>query len=720
MKAEVNKGRNNSREYEDFAMNRKEAEERAVHLVDQMTVEEMASQLRYDAPAIERLHIPAYNWWSEGLHGVARAGTATVFPQAIGLAATFDPVLIEKIGDTIATEARAKYNAASAHGDRDIYKGLTIWSPNVNIFRDPRWGRGHETYGEDPYLTSRLGESFVKGLQGDGSYLKTAACAKHFAVHSGPEKERHHFDAKATRKDMWETYLPAFQACVEAGVESVMGAYNRTNGEPCCANTYLMEEVLRGKWHFEGHYVSDCWAIKDFHENHKVTRNAEESAYLALEKGCDLNCGCTYREIMPAYKKGDLPLSLIRRAAIRLFTTRFLLGMFDKTEYDEIPYETIACKEHLALAKKAAEESIVLLKNDGILPLKKKKGMTIGVIGPNADSREALIGNYHGTPPRYITVLEGIQDYLGEDGRVLYAQGCHLYKDREEALAQPDDRISEAVSCAEHADVVVLCLGLDETLEGEEGDTGNSYASGDKLDLLLPPPQQRLLEAVAKTKKPFIVCLLAGSAMDLNFADQEAAAILQAFYPGAEGGREVARLLFGEYSPSGKLPVTIYRDLTEMPAFTDYTMRGRTYRYLTKKPLYPFGYGLTYSDCVIDEIQPEKEYTYEDAVKDGIEIKVHVENRGSYDTEEVLQGYVKVQSPNEVLHPKLGVFARIHIKAGEGQWISLHISKTAFSTVTEDGERVYDGKKAQIFIGFGQPDERTAELLGVNSLSFEV
>lgn len=701
-------------------MNRKEAEERAAHLVDQMTVEEMASQLRYDAPAIERLHIPAYNWWSEGLHGVARAGTATVFPQAIGLAATFDPVLIEKIGDTIATEARAKYNAASAHGDRDIYKGLTIWSPNVNIFRDPRWGRGHETYGEDPYLTSRLGESFVKGLQGDGSYLKTAACAKHFAVHSGPEKERHHFDAKATRKDMWETYLPAFQACVEAGVESVMGAYNRTNGEPCCANTYLMEEVLRGKWHFEGHYVSDCWAIKDFHENHKVTRNAEESAYLALEKGCDLNCGCTYREIMPAYKKGDLPLSLIRRAAIRLFTTRFLLGMFDKTEYDEIPYETIACKEHLALAKKAAEESIVLLKNDGILPLKKKKGMTIGVIGPNADSREALIGNYHGTPPRYITVLEGIQDYLGEDGRVLYAQGCHLYKDREEALAQPDDRISEAVSCAEHADVVVLCLGLDETLEGEEGDTGNSYASGDKLDLLLPPPQQRLLEAVAKTKKPFIVCLLAGSAMDLNFADQEAAAILQAFYPGAEGGREVARLLFGEYSPSGKLPVTIYRDLTEMPAFTDYTMRGRTYRYLTKKPLYPFGYGLTYSDCVIDEIQPEKEYTYEDAVKDGIEIKVHVENKGSYDTEEVLQGYVKVQSPNEVLHPKLGVFARIHIKAGEGQWISLHISKTAFSTVTEDGERVYDGKKAQIFIGFGQPDERTAELLGVNSLSFEI
>ena len=703
-------------------MNRKEAEERAVHLVDQMTVEEMASQLRYDAPAIERLHIPAYNWWSEGLHGVARAGAATVFPQAIGLAATFDEDLAEEVAEAVSTEGRAKFNMQQEYDDTDIYKGLTFWSPNVNIFRDPRWGRGHETFGEDPYLTSRMGVRYVEGLQGhDEKYLKAAACAKHFAVHSGPEDLRHHFNAVATKQDMYETYLPAFKTCVQEGkVEAVMGAYNRTNGEPCCGSKTLLQDILRKEWGFEGHVVSDCWAIKDFHENHKVTRNAEESAYLALEKGCDLNCGCTYREIMPAYKKGDLPLSLIRRAAIRLFTTRFLLGMFDKTEYDEIPYETIACKEHLALAKKAAEESIVLLKNDGILPLKKKKGMTIGVIGPNADSREALIGNYHGTPPRYITVLEGIQDYLGEDGRVLYAQGCHLYKDREEALAQPDDRISEAVSCAEHADVVVLCLGLDETLEGEEGDTGNSYASGDKLDLLLPPPQQRLLEAVAKTKKPFIVCLLAGSAMDLNFADQEAAAILQAFYPGAEGGREVARLLFGEYSPSGKLPVTIYRDLTEMPAFTDYTMRGRTYRYLTKKPLYPFGYGLTYSDCVIDEIQPEKEYTYEDAVKDGIEIKVHVENRGSYDTEEVLQGYVKVQSPNEVLHPKLGVFARIHIKAGEGQWISLHISKTAFSTVTEDGERVYDGKKAQIFIGFGQPDERTAELLGVNSLSFEV
>ena len=701
---------------------RAEYTKRAKELVSKMTLEEKVQQTLYQAPAIERLGIKAYNWWNEALHGVARAGVATVFPQAIGLAATFDEDLAEEVAEAVSTEGRAKFNMQQEYDDTDIYKGLTFWSPNVNIFRDPRWGRGHETFGEDPYLTSRMGVRYVEGLQGhDEKYLKAAACAKHFAVHSGPEDLRHHFNAVATKQDMYETYLPAFKTCVQEGkVEAVMGAYNRTNGEPCCGSKTLLQDILRKEWGFEGHVVSDCWAIKDFHENHKVTRNAEESAYLALEKGCDLNCGCTYREIMPAYKKGDLPLSLIRRAAIRLFTTRFLLGMFDKTEYDEIPYETIACKEHLALAKKAAEESIVLLKNDGILPLKKKKGMTIGVIGPNADSREALIGNYHGTPPRYITVLEGIQDYLGEDGRVLYAQGCHLYKDREEALAQPDDRISEAVSCAEHADVVVLCLGLDETLEGEEGDTGNSYASGDKLDLLLPPPQQRLLEAVAKTKKPFIVCLLAGSAMDLNFADQEAAAILQAFYPGAEGGREVARLLFGEYSPSGKLPVTIYRDLTEMPAFTDYTMRGRTYRYLTKKPLYPFGYGLTYSDCVIDEIQPEKEYTYEDAVKDGIEIKVHVENRGSYDTEEVLQGYVKVQSPNEVLHPKLGVFARIHIKAGEGQWISLHISKTAFSTVTEDGERVYDGKKAQIFIGFGQPDERTAELLGVNSLSFEV
>ena len=400
-------------------MNRELATKKATELVEQMTIEEMASQLKFDAPAIDRLGIPAYNWWNEGLHGVARCGTATMFPQAIGLGATFDDELLHEIGDVIATETRAKYNEAVKYEDRDIYKGLTLWSPNVNLFRDPRWGRGHETYGEDPHLIGKLGVAFIKGLQGDGEYLKTAACAKHFAVHSGPEALRHHFNAETSLKEMWETYLPAFEESVIDGeVESVMGAYNRTNGEPCCAHSYLMDEVLRGKWGFKGHYVSDCWAIRDFHENHQITEKPEDSAALALERGCDLNCGCTFNKIMSAYEQGMIPEEHIKRSAIRLFTTRFMLGMFDKTEYDEIPYEVVECKKHLDLASKAAKESVVMLKNDGILPLNKDKIKTIGVIGPNANSRAALIGNYHGTSSRYITVLEGIQDYVGDDVRV--------------------------------------------------------------------------------------------------------------------------------------------------------------------------------------------------------------------------------------------------------------------------------------------------------------
>ncbi len=539
---------------------RERARRRAKELVSRMTVEEKASQLRYDAPAIPRLGIPAYNWWNEGLHGVARAGTATSFPQAIGMAATFDKELLKKMGDVVATEGRAKYNTLGALGDHDIYKGLTFWSPNVNIFRDPRWGRGHETYGEDPYLTGELGEAFVEGLQGDGEYMKAAACAKHYAVHSGPEALRHHFNAEVSNKDLRETYLPAFEKLVKkAGVEAVMGAYNRTNGEPCCASRLLMDEILRGEWGFEGHYVSDCWAIRDFHTNHMVTSSAEESAAMALKAGCDLNCGNTYLYILKAYQDGLVTEEEITRAAERLFTTRFLLGLFDETEYDGIGYETIECREHLEAADRATAESAVLLKNDGILPLKKENLKAIGVIGPNADSRSALIGNYHGTSSRYITVLEGIEDEAGEDIRVYYSDGCHLYKDKVEGLALRQDRLSEAVAVAERSDVVILCVGLDETLEGEEGDTGNSYASGDKTDLLLPHPQRELMEAVIKTGKPVIVVNMTGSAMDLCYAQEHAAAVIQAWYPGARGGRIIAKLLFGELSFSGKLPVRSIR-----------------------------------------------------------------------------------------------------------------------------------------------------------------
>ena len=557
-------------------MNREIAKQRAKELVAQMTLEEKACQLRYDAPAIPRLNVPAYNWWNEGLHGVARAGVATSFPQAIGMAATFDKELLGDVANVIGVEGRAKYNAYAAEEDRDIYKGLTFWSPNVNIFRDPRWGRGHETYGEDPYLTGELGEAFVKGLQGDGEYMQAAACAKHFAVHSGPEALRHSFDAVANDKDLWETYLPAFEKLVKkADVEAVMGAYNRTNGEPCCGSKALMEDILRGQWEFQGHYVSDCWAVRDFHTNHMVTATAEESAALALKTGCDVNCGNTYLHMISAYEQGLVTEEDITIAAERLFTTRFLLGLFDETEYDKIGFDKIECKEHLELADKATAEGVVLLKNNGILPLKKDEIKSIGVIGPNANSRVALIGNYHGTSSRYITVLEGIQDAVNEDTRVYFSEGCHLFRDKVEHLGWRQDRISEAVAVAKNSDVVVLCVGLDETLEGEEGDTGNSYASGDKVDLLLPEVQRELIEAVMKVGKPTIVLNMTGSAMDLRFEQEHADAIMQVWYPGARGGKVIADMLFGEISPSGKLPITFYNDTADLPDFEDYSMKGR-------------------------------------------------------------------------------------------------------------------------------------------------
>lgn len=693
-----------------FKKERAEARKKAKELVSKMTLMEKAAQLKYDASPVERLGVPTYNYWNEALHGVARAGVATMFPQAIGMAAAFDEEEMKKVGDIIATEGRAKYNEYSKHGDRDIYKGLTFWSPNVNIFRDPRWGRGHETYGEDPYLTSRLGVKFVEGLQGDGAVMKAAACAKHFAVHSGPESIRHEFDAKATMKDMWETYLPAFEALVtEADVESVMGAYNRTNGEPCCGHRYLMEEVLRGKWKFDGHFVSDCWAIKDFHENHKITKNARESAALALKRGCDVNCGNTYLHLLGAVEDGLITEEDITKSAERALTARYLLGLFEGSEYDEIPYEKVECKEHVEEALNIARKGCVLLKNDGVLPLDKSKIRTIGVVGPNADSRAALIGNYHGTSSRYITVLEGIQDEVGEDVRVLYSQGCHLYKDRVENLAWEQDRISEAVITAEHSDVVVICVGLDETLEGEEGDTGNSDASGDKKDLHLPKVQEELIEKVAAVGKPTIVVLMAGSAIDLNYAQENCNGILLAWYPGARGGKAVADLLFGKTSPSGKLPVTFYKDLEGMPEFTDYTMKGRTYRYIEKKPLYPFGYGLTYGDVEVTSAKVLNQVTADSH----IEVEVTVENKGNRATEEVVQLYIKdLESPLAVRNHSLCGFRRVALEAGEKKNITFTVANRAMTVVDEDGERHIDSRNFKIFAGISQPDERSQELTG--------
>ncbi len=691
-------------------MNREEARKRAKELVSKMTVEEKASQLKFDAEAIDRLGVPAYNWWNEALHGVARAGTATMFPQAIGIAAAFDEDLMKEIGEIVATEGRAKYNESSKRGDRDIYKGLTFWTPNVNIFRDPRWGRGHETYGEDPFLTGKLAVPFIKGVQGDGEYMKAAACAKHFAVHSGPEADRHHFDAKASKKDMEETYLPAFETCVkDADVEAVMGAYNRTNGEPCCGHQVLMKDILRGKWGFQGHYVSDCWAVRDFHENHKVTRVPEESVKLALEMGCDLNCGCTYQKVMNAYRAGLLDEKYITESCERLFTTRFLLGMFDETEYDKIDYTVVECEDHLKVASKAALEGIVLLKNDGVLPLDKNKLKTIGVVGPNADSRVALMGNYHGTSSKFVTVLQGIQNAVGENTRVLYSEGCDLWKENISNLADPfyPDRLSEVQTVADYSDVMVVVLGLDETLEGEEGDTGNQFSSGDKNDLNLPLSQRLLLNSVLECGKPTIVINMSGSAIDLSTADKKASAIIQAWYPGARGGNDVASILFGEVSPSGKLPVTFYGDGKDLPEFTDYSMKNRTYRYYEGVAEYPFGFGLTYGDCVASAMEVSL------TADGGADLKITVANKGKVATDDVLQIYIKdVDFAQAVRNHSLCGFKRVHLESGEEKVVELHIDRRAFTSVDEDGTRDIFSKNFKLYAGFSQPDKRSAELTG--------
>ncbi len=689
-------------------MDRETARKMARDLVAQMTLDEKAAQLRYQAPAIPRLGIPAYNWWNEALHGVARAGTATVFPQAIGIAATFDETLAETIADTVSTEARAKYNMQSAHEDRDIYKGLTMWTPNVNIFRDPRWGRGQETYGEDPYLTARLGVAFVKGLQGKGKTLKTAACAKHFAVHSGPEAVRHSFDAVVNPKDLWETYLPAFEALVhEADVESVMGAYNRVNGEPACGSKTLLVDILRGMWGFEGHVVSDCWAIKDFHEHHHVTDTAPESAALALENGCDLNCGDVYLQLLAAYQEGRVTEAQITTACERLMTTRFLLGLLGEgSEYDTIAYDANDTDAHDAFAQSVAEKSMVLLKNDGVLPLALGELKNVGVIGPNSDSIAALEGNYNGTSSRYVTFLEGIRAACKGKARVFYSQGCHLYQDRTSNLAMAADRLAEAVAVAERCDVSILCLGLDATLEGEEGDTGNEYSSGDKNSLELPPSQQKLLDAVLAVGKPVIVVLAVGSAL----AVEQGNAILQAWYPGQAGGTALARILFGEANPSARLPVTFYRSTLDLPDFEDYAMDKRTYRYFDGEVLYPFGYGLSYT-----------QFIYRDARYANGEMTVTVENTGALDGDEVVQVYIKDHdAPFAVRNHSLCAVKRIHLAKGERTQITLPIRKEAFTAVDTEGKRVTQGRRFTLYAGGSQPDRRSAALLGQAPLSVDV
>lgn len=707
------------REYLDESLS---FEERAEALVSKMTLEEKVYQTLHGAPPIDRLDVKAYNYWNEALHGVARAGTATVFPQAIGLAATFDEDFMEEIAEAVSDEGRAKFNAQQKYGDYDIYKGLTFWSPNVNIFRDPRWGRGHETFGEDPYLTSRLGVRFIEGMQGsDSTYMKVAACAKHFAVHSGPEDERHSFNAVVSEQDLRETYLPAFKACVkEAGVEVVMGAYNRTNDEPCCGSKRLLEDILRGEWQFDGHVTSDCWAIKDFHEFHMVTSTPVESVALAMNRGCDLNCGNIYGNLLKAVEDGLVKEETITRAVVRLFTTRMKLGLFDpqeKVPYSTIDYGVVDCEEHRRLNERAAKKSAVLLKNENkLLPLDKTKYKTIGVVGPNANNRKALVGNYEGTASEYITVLEGIQAYVGDGARVLYSEGCHLCKDRIQGLAQENDRMSEVRAVADASDLIIACMGLDASLEGEEGDEGNEFASGDKPGLNLPGLQEEVLKELVKSGKPVVLVLLSGSALAVPFADENIPAVLQGWYPGARGGKAIADILFGEVSPEGKLPVTFYRTTEELPDFRDYSMKNRTYRYMKQDALYPFGYGLSYTDFDIVGTVISSE-----SIDEGGQVTVSatLKNTGSMDGAETLQVYVRAcmeGAPNY----QLKALKKVALKKGEEKVVTLHLTDRDFGLYNEDGVKVLNACEYEVYVGTCQPDRRSVELLGKEPVKYVV
>ncbi|MBR5951980.1 MAG: glycoside hydrolase family 3 C-terminal domain-containing protein [Pseudobutyrivibrio sp.] len=697
---------------------------RAKELVSQMTLEEKMSQMLHHSPAIERLGIPKYCWWNEALHGVARTGDSTMFPQAIGLGATFDEELIHDIADVISTEGRAKYNEFVKHEDRDIYKGLTYWAPNINIFRDPRWGRGHETYGEDPYLTGQLGMAFVKGLQGDDSdNPKAAACAKHYAVHSGPEDDRHHFDAKVSEQDLYDTYLYAFKRLVkDAKVEAVMGAYNRINGEPACGSKRMLKDILRGQWGFEGHVVSDCWAIRDFHENHKVTGCEVESAALAVNNGCDLNCGCTYEKLIYAYKAGLVKEETIDEAVTRLMEIRLRLGTIPerKSKYDDIPYEVVECKEHIELALDAAKDSFVLLKNDGLLPLNKKDYRSIAVIGPNSDSRRALIGNYEGLSSEYITVLEGIRQVVGEDIRLFHAEGTHLWKDRIHVISEPKDGFAEAKIVAEHSDLVVMCLGLDASIEGEEGDEGNQFGSGDKPGLKLTGCQQELLEEIAKIGKPVVLLVLSGSALDLSWAQESnnVNAIMQCWYPGARGGHAIAEVLFGKASPGGKMPLTFYASDDDLPDFSDYSMENRTYRYFKGTPLYPFGYGLGYSKIAYLFASIDKD---KGAIGDTFKLKVDVKNTGKYTQHEAVQVYVTdLEASTRVPIRSLRKVKCLELEPGETKEVEFTLFARDFAIIDEKGKCIIEPGKFKISIGGQQPDDRSKELMGRECDIFEI
>ena len=680
-------------------------DERVENLISLMTLEEKAGQLMFEAPAIERLGIPHYSWWNECLHGVARNGRATVFPQAIGMAASFDPDLMYRIGEAISDEARAKFNANRKVGYMDRYAGLTFWSPNVNLFRDPRWGRGQETYGEDPLLISKIGVSFVKGLQGDGPYLKVAAMAKHYAVHSGPEKLRHVFDAVVSDYDLWNTYLPGFESLVvDADVEGVMGAYNRTNGIPCCAHPYLMQDILRGKWKFDGYYVSDCWALVDLHNGHKTSASKEAAAADALNVGCNLNCGNTYPALLDAIKEGLTTEESIDNNLKQLLPTRFRLGLFDpkgSVLFDNISTEVVRSKKHIDLSYEAASKSVVLLKNeDNLLPLDPNL-RSLFVTGPMAANSQALLANYYGISDDLKTLLEGISSNVADHTAIRYVQGSLMDRPN----VNPMDWYSEE---ADVADVTIACMGISQLMEGEEGEAIASPSSGDREYITLPPHQIDYIKLIRSKAKKLVVVITGGSAISIPEVHDLADAVIYAWYPGEQGGQAVGDIIFGKINPSGKLPVTFVKTIDDLPPYEDYDMSNRTYRYFKGDPLYPFGFGLSYSQIEFNNLTSNTNQFRQGAE---LMLSIDVKNLSEIPAEEVVQVYVSKEDKS-VDDPRLSLkdFRRIHLNPGETMSVKFDLDEKAFSEYDANGNLNLEEGNYKVIVGSAAPVNRSSVL----------
>lgn len=682
-------------------------EERTDLLVQAMTLEEKCTQFLNSSPAIERLGVPEYNWWNESLHGVARNGKATIFPQGIAMGATFNPDLIQEMTTAISNEGRAKFKIAQSMGNRGLYAGLTYWSPNVNIFRDPRWGRGQETYGEDPFLMSKIGVAYVKGLQGnDSKYLKATACAKHFAVHSGPEELRHHFDASPSKLDLYETYLPAFEALVtEGNVKGVMGAYNAVYGDPSCSSQFLLDELLKKQWGFDGYIVSDCGALGDIMKGHKKVKTAEEAAALAMQTGVNLNCGWVYNNLKKAIDKGLITEELIDERLKQLYLIRFQLGFFDREEsnpFNKVTSEVINSDEHKEIARKVAQQSIVLLKNENnVLPLDKNI-KTLYVTGPFASSSNILMANYYGMSANLVTVLEGVTEKVSLGTSLNYRQGVLPFNKNQNPL-------NWAPKVAGQVEATIVVVGISNEIEGEEVDAIASQHKGDRKDLKLPPSQVQYIKELCEYKKgPIILVVGTGSPVSLEEVEPLVDAIVCMWYPGEQGGNAVADVLFGDVAPSGHLPITFPKNVEQLPPFDDYNMKGRTYKYMTKEPQYPFGFGLSYSTVAFKNASVSST-----KLKRGKDLlfSAEVTNTGKIDYDDVVQVYLVPENVADYLPMySLKAFRRVNLKVGESKTIAFKFSENDFKQTNLEGEKVWMKGNYKLVVSNALPSKRSIEL----------